>query len=192
MSKKLFRLAFVLTALVSASASAQPTIRRFVITDGPGKRAFIGAALTSLTPELREFFGAPKDAGVLVASITDNGPAAKAGLRVGDVITSVDGNRIDESFDIAQSMKGKHSGDTVRLDVVRNRSKQVLTVTAEERDLREFRRTFTLDDMQHQLGQLDGSEWRALVASPDTEDLRARIHDLEQRLQELEKKLQQK
>ena len=189
MTKKIF--ACTLFLMTITSLYAQET-RRFVITDGPGKRAFIGAALTSLTPELREFFGAPKDTGVLVASITDNGPAAKAGLRVGDVITSVDGNRIDESFDIAQSMRGKHAGDTVKLDVVRNRSKQSLVVTAEERDMREFRRTFTLNDMEHQLGQLDGSEWRALVASPETEDLRVRIRDLEQRLQDLEKKLQQK
>jgi len=191
MSKKLFVLAIVLTMLGSTAAFAQK-VRRFVIDDGPGKRAFIGAALTSLTPELREFFSAPKDAGVLVASLTDNGPGAKAGLHVGDVITAVDGNRIDESFDIAQSMRGKRAGDTVKLDIVRNHNKQSLVVTAEEREMREFRRTFTLDDMSHQLGQLDGSEWRALVASPDTEDLRARIRDLEQRLQELEKKLQQK
>jgi membrane-associated protease RseP (regulator of RpoE activity) len=188
MTRKIFALAIFLMTVASVYGQE---IRRFVIAE-PGKRAFIGAALTSLTPELREYFGAPKDAGVLVASITENGPAAKAGLRVGDVITAVDGNRIDESFDIAQSMRSKRAGDNVKLDIVRNRNKQSLVVTAEEREMREFRRTFTLDDMSHQLGQLDGSEWRALVASPDTEELRARIRDLEQRLQELEKKLQQK
>lgn len=187
MTRKIFALAVCLIAITSAYA--QET-RRWVITQGPDKRAFIGATLTTLTPELREFFGAPSDAGVLVASVTENGPGAKAGLRVGDVITSVDGNRIGESFDIAQAMKSKHAGDTVRLDVVRNHNKQTVVVTAEERDLREFRRTFTLGDMEHQIGRLDGGEWRALVASPDTEELRARIRDLEQRLQELEKKLQ--
>jgi membrane-associated protease RseP (regulator of RpoE activity) len=189
MTKKLFAIAICLIAIASAYGQE---MRRWVITEGPDKRAFIGAALTGLTPELREFFGAPSEAGVLVASVTENGPAAKAGLRVGDVITAVDGNRIGESFNIAQAMKGKHAGDTVRLDIVRNHNKQSLVVTAEERDVREFRRTFTLGDMEHQLGRLDGGEWRALIASPDTEDLRARIRDLEQRLQELEKKLQQK
>jgi membrane-associated protease RseP (regulator of RpoE activity) len=187
MTKRIFVLTIVLISM--SSAYAQET-RRWVITEGPGKRAFIGAALNGLTPELREFFGAPSDAGVLVASVTENGPAAKAGLRVGDVITSVDGNRIGESFDIAQAMKGKHAGDNVRLDIVRSHNKQTLVITAEERDLREFRRTFTLGDMEQQLGRLDGGEWRALIASPDTEELRARIRDLEMRLQELEKKLQ--
>lgn len=186
--KKLFAVTLI---LISMPALAQET-RRWVISEGPGRRAFIGAALTHLTPELREFFGAPSDSGVLVASLTENGPAAKAGLRVGDVITAVDGNRITESFTIAQAMRGKKGGDTVRVDFIRNKKSQSLSVTAEERDMREFRRTFTLGDMEHELGAMDGGEWRALLATPDTEDLRARIRDLENRLQELERKLQQK
>ena len=192
MHKRLLIFAIVLTVATTTFAQER---RKFVIADGPGllgKRVVIGAMLTSLTPELRQFFGAPSDQGVLVAQVTENGPAAKAGLRVGDVITGVDGNPIGESMDIAQAMRGKHGGDTVRLDVVRNHNKQTLVVTAEERDVREFRKTVTLDDMQHQLGALDGAEWKALVATPDTEDLRAKIRELEQRLAELEKKLNQK
>ena len=189
MTRKVFVFAILLTATTSAFAQE---VHRWVITDGPGKRAFIGAALNSLTPELREFFGAPSDAGVLVASLTENGPGAKAGLRVGDVIVGVDGNPINESNDIAQAMKGKKSGDMVKLDVIRNKKPQTLTITAEERDVREFRRTFTLPDMGRELERIDGPEWRALMATPDNEDLRAQIRALEKRLQDLEKKLQQK
>jgi len=191
MHKRLFILAIALSLATSAFAQER---RKFVIADPGsfGKRVVIGAMMTSLTPELRQFFGAPSDQGVLVAQVTENGPAAKAGVRVGDVITAVDGNPIDESMDIAQAMRGKHAGDAVRLEIVRNHNKQTLVATAEEREVREFRKTFTLDDMQHQLGALDGAEWKALVATPDTEDLRAKIRDLEQRLAELEKKLNQK
>jgi len=190
MSKKLFALAVVLMSVTTAFA--QET-HRFVFKEFDGeKRAFIGAGLTGLTPELREFFGAPRESGVLVGSLTENGPGAKAGLRVGDVITAVDGTRVAGAGDLAQAMKGKKAGDTVRLDVVRNKNKQSIVVTAEERDVREFRRAFSLPEMERALGQVDGAEWRALVATPDTEDLRARIRDLEQRLQELEKKMQQK
>src|SRR5579884_3952403 len=181
MHKRLFILAIALSLATSAFAQER---RKFVIADPGsfGKRVVIGAMMTSLTPELRQFFGAPSDQGVLVAQVTENGPAAKAGVRVGDVITAVDGNPIDESMDIAQAMRGKHAGDAVRLEIVRNHNKQTLVATAEEREVREFRKTFTLDDMQHQLGALDGAEWKALVATPDTEDLRAKIRDLEQRL----------
>lgn len=189
MNRKTLAFAILLTAATSAFAQE---VHRWVITDGPSKRAFIGAALNSLTPELREYFGAPSDAGVLVASLTENGPSAKAGLRVGDVIVNVDGNKIDESFDIAQAMKGKKTGDIVKVDIIRNKKPQTLTITAEERDMRAFRKTFTLNDMGHELERIDGHEWRALMATPDNEDLRAQIRDLEKRLQDLEKKLQQK
>ena len=188
MHKRLFILAVVLTT--AASAFAQE-VHRFVIADPFGKRVVIGAMLTGLTPELRQFFGAPSDQGVLIASLTENGPAAKAGLRVGDVVTAVDGTPIRESADIAHAMRSKKAGDSVRLDIVRNKARQAVVATAEERDTREFRRTFTLDDMQDKLRALDGAEWRALAVTPDNDELRARIKVLEQRLAELEKKLQQ-
>jgi C-terminal processing protease CtpA/Prc len=191
MHKRFLIFAAVLT--IATTAFAQERRKATFVIDAPfGKRAVIGAMLTSLTPDLRQFFGAPSDQGVLVASVTENGPAAKAGVRVGDVITAVDGNPIGASMDIAQVMRGKHAGDSVRIDVIRNHNKQTVVATAEERDVREFRKTFTLDDMQEQLRGMDGPEWKALVATPDNEELRARIKALEQRLAELEKKLQQK
>jgi len=183
-------LILAIAATIATSAIAQER-HKFVITEPLGKRVVIGAMITSLTPELRQFFGAPSDQGVLVASLTENGPAAKAGVRVGDVITSVEGNPIRESIDIAEAMKGKQSGDTIRLDVIRNHNKQTVVATAEERDVREFRKTFTLDDMPFR--GMDGPEWKALTfPSPDDDELRARIKALEQRLADLEKKLQQK
>jgi len=192
MKKQVVITAMLLMAVTTAFAQEH---RKIVIADGPGfkmTRAFIGAALTSLTPELREFFGAPSDSGVLVASVTENGPAAKAGLRVGDVITAVDGNPLTDGFDIFQIMRGKQAGDNVRLDIVRNKAKQSLVVVPEQREVREFERSFSLSDMQNRLGALDGAEWKALVATPDNDDLRARIRDLEKRLADLEKKMQQK
>jgi len=189
MSRKLITIAF---ALISTAALAQDN-RRIVIEDwGGGKRVFIGAGLTTLTPELREFFGAPKEAGVLVGSLTENGPAAKAGIRIGDVITAVDGTQVAGSMELSHAMKGKQAGDAVRLDVIRNKKQQTISVNVEERDVKEFRRAFTLPDMSRELGRLDAPEWHALMATPDTEDLRAQIRDLEKRLQDLEKKLQQK
>ncbi|HEY6843532.1 MAG TPA: PDZ domain-containing protein, partial [Thermoanaerobaculia bacterium] len=139
MHKRILIFTIVLTLATSAFAQER---RKFVITEGGpfGKRVVIGAMLTSLTPELRQFFGAPSDQGVLVASVTENGPAAMAGVRVGDVITAVDGNPIGESMDIAQIMRDKHAGDSVRLDVVRNHTKQSIVATAEEREVREFRK----------------------------------------------------
>ena len=179
-------------ALISTAALAQES-RRIVIEDwGGGKRVFIGAGLTGLTPELREFFGASKEAGVLVGSLTENGPAAKAGVRIGDVITAVDGTPVAGSMELSRAMKAKQPGDAVRLDLIRNKKPMSVTVNVEERDVREFRHATTLPMLGRELGAVEGPEWRALMATPDTEDLRAQIRDLEKRLQDLEKKLQQK
>jgi len=192
MSRKLVTLVLVLISTAALAQENRQETHRFVIEDFGGKRVIIGAGLTTLTPELREFFGATREAGVLVGSLTENGPAAKAGLKVGDVITAVDGEPVSGSMELSHAMKGKHAGEAVRLDIIRNKKAQSLTVNVEERDVREFRRATTLPMLGRELTQLDGPEWRALIATPDSEDLRAQIRDLEKRLQELEKKLQQK
>src|SRR5260370_26345402 len=111
MLKKISVLALL---LIATSAFAEEQIRRTVIvkngeavldeTDPPGKRAFLGVSLVDLTPELRDFFGAPKDAGILVSSVTDNGPPAKAGARVGDVITAVNGKTTANARELRQAM----------------------------------------------------------------------------------------
>jgi len=189
--------------LVAAPSFAQESAHRTVIVrdgdvlldDGApgGKRAYLGISLTQITPELREFFGAPKDAGVLVSSVAADSPAAKAGVRVGDVITAINGNPAENYGDLIRAMKDKHAGDSIRLDVIRGKSRQSIVATAEEREMPEIRRAFALDKLGRELDMpLMGPEWRARVATPDTEELRARIRDLETRLQELEKKLQQK
>jgi C-terminal processing protease CtpA/Prc len=191
MSRKLIPLALVLISTAALAQERQES-HRIIIEDVGGKRVFIGTGLTTLTPELREFFGAPREAGVLVGSLTENGPAAKAGLKIGDVITAVDGTPVSGSMELSHAMKGKHAGEAVRLDIIRNKKPQSVTVNVEERDVREFRRASTLPMLGRELAMVDGPEWRALLATPDNEDLRAQIRDLEKRLQDLEKKLKEK
>src|SRR5204863_4895709 len=109
MRRTVFTLVVLLVAATSAFAFDDPGRRTIVVRDGnvlfddfdfPGKGAFIGVSVVDLTPELREFFGASKDSGVLVSSVADHGPAAKAGVRVGDVITSVDGKAVASLRDL--------------------------------------------------------------------------------------------
>jgi membrane-associated protease RseP (regulator of RpoE activity) len=167
---------------------------KVIVDDGEpfgAKRAYLGVAMVDLTPELREFFGAPKDAGVLVSSLTENGPATKAGLRVGDVITAVNGKPVENMFEVVSAMRDKHAGDAIRIDTIRGKAKQSIVATAEERDLSDRFREFKLPTMENMKGTvLPRGEWKAFVNSPDTDDLRARIRELENRLQDLEKKLQ--
>lgn len=199
MLKKISVLALLLIA-TSVFAEPEDQIRRTVIvkngevlldeSDPPGKRAFLGVSLLDLTPELRDFFGASKDAGVLVSSVSENGPAAKAGVRVGDIITSVNGKSTSNSRDLRQAIRENKAGDSIRIEVLRGKNRQALVATAEEREMPEFR-AFNFKGLDHIMPFPPDGEWhKRLLPSIENEELRSQIRALEKRLQELEKRLQ--
>jgi predicted metalloprotease with PDZ domain len=151
-----------------------------------GKRAFLGVNLVDLTPELREHFGTDRDAGVLVGSLEDNGPADKAGVRVGDIITAVDGKEIASSFQIRKALKDKKDGDTVRLDVLRGRNRQTIVATVTEREMPGLPAMFRLRE-----GAELPREWSTRVSAlPNCVELQAKLKELEAKMKDLEKKLQ--
>lgn len=105
---------------------------------GPGKDIFtyafgnyrrIGVSTTTLTKQLAEYFGVTD--GVLVTSVTEDGPAAKAGIKAGDVITSVDGEKVDSAGDLSRALNKNKEGD-VTLTVVRDKSQRSIRVTPKE------------------------------------------------------------
>lgn len=91
----------------------------------------IGVSTMALTKQLADYFGITGGKGVLVTSVTDDGPAAKAGVRAGDVITAVDGEAIDSPGDISRVINRKKEGD-ITLTVIRNKSQQTIQVTPRE------------------------------------------------------------
>ena len=77
----------------------------------------LGIAVTPMTPELRKFFGAPADVGILVSRIEDGSAAERARIRVGDVIIRVG----DEDIDDASDVRGALSGEDVVVVLVRKK-----------------------------------------------------------------------
>ena len=67
----------------------------------------------------------------MVTSVSDDGPAAKAGVKAGDVITAVDGETVDASGDVSRVINRKKEGD-VALTIIRNKSQQTIRVTPVE------------------------------------------------------------
>lgn len=96
-----------------------------------GNSRRIGVSTMELTKQLADYFGIAGGKGVLVTAVTEDGPAAKAGVRAGDVITAVDGEAIDSPGDIARVINRKKEGD-VTLTVVRNKAQQTIRVTPRE------------------------------------------------------------
>lgn len=99
----------------------------FVFTFGSHRR--IGVSTQPLTKQLAEYFGVSE--GVLITSVTENSPAAKAGLKAGDIITAVDGEKVDSSGDISRVINKKQEG-AVSLTVVRDRNSRTVNVTPEK------------------------------------------------------------
>lgn len=201
--KKLFAAALILSAVPLLADG--PIRRTVVIKDGKvvsntgdldilqlngdlfGKRAYLGVSLVDLTSELREHYGAPKDAGVLVSSVEDGSPADKAGLKVGDIVVAIDGNDVDTAGDIRQGLRDKKDGDTARVEVLRGRTRQTLVASVVER---EGPRLFAPGDLEGLGRTLNSPEWKARInAIPDCGSLQGRIKELETRLKELEKRL---
>ena len=82
----------------------------------------LGVLVHTLTPELREHFGAAKDRGVLVARVEAGSPAATAGIKVGDVIVDVRGEAIDDAMDGRDALAKVKQGDAITVQVIRDRA----------------------------------------------------------------------
>lgn len=96
-------------------------------------RPLLGVELVPATADLREHLGAPRDAGILVGKVLDDSAAKRAGVRVGDVIVAVDGERIEDSGDLIRAL-GERAGESVDLEIVRDRATIHLDVSLPERD----------------------------------------------------------
>src|SRR5262249_40264877 len=96
-------------------------------------RAWMGVATSDLTPELRRHFGASEKEGVLVAQVRQGSPADKAGVRVGDVLTSVGGHTVTTPSDVADAIRDKDAGEQVNLDLVREGRARTVSLTLAER-----------------------------------------------------------
>jgi S1-C subfamily serine protease len=80
----------------------------------------LGLQLIGLTPDLRSFYGAPPDRGVLVAAVEAHSAADRAKLRVGDVLVSVQGRAIESAGDASEALSRHAEGQPVALAIVRD------------------------------------------------------------------------
>jgi serine protease Do len=93
----------------------------------PG-RPLLGIDAENLEGDFGHFFGAPDGEGVLVRGVFANSAAAKAGLKVGDVITSLNGERIHNASELREKLMTSREGKSLKLGVLRNKSGVTLNV----------------------------------------------------------------
>ena len=94
-------------------------------------RGRLGVSVQELTPQLAAYFGA-KD-GVLIAAVTDDAPAARAGLRAGDVITKINDAPIRSRDDLVRQLRDLKEDGQVSVGIVRDKKESTVTVKLEAR-----------------------------------------------------------
>ena len=135
----------------------------------------LGVQALEISKEVREMLGAPADAGVLVNRVEPESAALEAGIKPGDVIVEVDGQKVAEVGDIRESLADKEAGQKAGVTVIRGKSRQTLTAT--------------IKDSIPAMGRIrfpDNRFWTEEFGP----GLRKQLEKLQERVAELEKKLQ--
>jgi S1-C subfamily serine protease len=120
-----------------------------LIEYGKVRRGWIDASLVQIFPALVRYAKLPVQSGLLVSRTKKNGLAEKAGVRQGvdpvrygssviylggDIITNVDGMKVDTLADLYSALEDNKGGDKIAVEVLRNGSKVNLTVTLADRE----------------------------------------------------------
>ncbi len=92
-----------------------------IVKEGKVTRGWIGVEPNDLSPELAETFGVKASKGVIITGVLQNGPAAQAGIRPGDVITGVGDKNIDNVQELLTAVAGLKPGNAARFALQRGR-----------------------------------------------------------------------
>lgn len=103
-----------------------------ILTHGKVVRGYLGIYIEDVTPELAKQFGLSQAGGVLVGDVEPGKPAAKAGLKRGDVILKLNGQTLASRNDLQLQISQTAPGTAVNLDVWRDGKTQPFTVTLEQ------------------------------------------------------------
>ena len=126
-----------------------------IITNGYIVKPYIGVTVSDVSAESQSY-GLPQ--GAAVRSVTENGPAAEAGLQENDIITTVNGEAITGSNDLVKLVKAASAGDTLELTVYRQGQTVTLTLTVGEQKTDALPAQTTDQTQQSQQGYYDGGQ----------------------------------
>jgi Do/DeqQ family serine protease len=135
------RLIGINTAIYSRSGGSQgigfaipANMVRVVVASAKGgsaavKRPWLGAKLQEVTPEIADSLGLKRPSGALVANLAADGPAARAGLRTGDLIVSIDGTIVEDANAFDYRFATKSLGGTAQIGFFRQGKEQVAPIS---------------------------------------------------------------
>ena len=109
-------------------ASTAREVVQDLIKDGAVQRGWLGVEIQPVTPEIAESLGLTAAKGALVSDAQDDGPAKKAGIMAGDVITAVDGKDVASPKELARIIGGIAPGKSVEVTLWRDGKSEVVKV----------------------------------------------------------------
>lgn len=144
---------------------------------GKVARGYIGVGIQDVSDEIAASFGLDRPRGALIGSVEKGGPADKAGLKAGDVITGVDGQKIEDSGELPFMIGAVKPGKSVKIELLRDGKIKTLTVTVGEKRAddevasanasgnKQRRLGVTVTDLTEELRAEAGGEGGILVSS---------------------------
>ena len=108
------------------------SIAKQLIEHGKYKRGFLGVTISNVTSQMSSFYGGKF--GALVASVGEDTPAKKAGLKRGDLIIAVDGKKVESASGLKNIIGTYQPGATVELTYVRNKQTKTVRVKLDSLD----------------------------------------------------------
>jgi serine protease DegQ len=100
-----------------------------ILKSGVVRHAALGIVPTELTPEIAQRFNLPTTSGSLVVDVARDGPADRAGIQPGDIITEFAGQKIESVTDLLAELRKKDPGDKVEVVVRRGQATKNVNVT---------------------------------------------------------------
>lgn len=104
-----------------------------LVSFGKVKRGWLGVSIQDLTPEIAEAYGVKDEGGVIVGDVFSDSAAEKAGVKRGDVVLELNGEKVKDTKWFVQKVRALAPGSSVTLQVVREGQKESLTVKLDER-----------------------------------------------------------
>jgi serine protease Do len=114
---------------------ARPTIES-LLKYGKVEHARVGIGIADVTPENAKFFHMEKASGALVSQVEPDSAGAKAGLKVGDIITQINGKKVDDAGQLQVIISQQRPGTKVSLEIMRDGKSMTVPVTLEELNAR--------------------------------------------------------
>src|SRR6266436_4283464 len=114
----------------------RPTVAA-LIRDGKVSHGYMGIGITDVTPENAKFFESKDNRGAIVTQVESGSPGAKAGLKIGDMITALDGKSVSDASQLQVVVGQTRPGTTIRLQVMRDGKNVEVPVTLEKMGARD-------------------------------------------------------